>query len=57
MMDHDEYKTAENQTISIQCNSRGIWEVGCWNEDDSAHWYLEFVKESDARNEYERWRS
>lgn len=55
MTDHDEYLTQNGQTISIQHNGR-VWEVACWNEDDSNHWYFEFADETAARTEYERWR-
>jgi hypothetical protein len=51
-----EYKLPNGQIISIQCNEN-TWEVGCWNVDDTAHWYKEFNNEIDARKEYERWKS
>ena len=51
----EEYKLANDQTISIQRNG-DQWEVACWNKDDSQHWYKEFVYETDARTEFEKWR-
>lgn len=53
----DEYKLPNNQVISIQFSVEGnCWEVGCWSDDDTAHWYKEFDNEIAARAEYERWR-
>jgi len=54
----EEYKTdGGKQTISIQFSVEGnCWEVGCWNEDETAHWYKEFDNEFAARAEFERWR-
>lgn len=54
---HEEYKTQEDQTISIQRRGDGTWEVGCWNEDDTCHWYFEYSDEAKARAEFERWRA
>lgn len=51
----EEYKLPNGQTISIQYNSHN-WEVACWNEDETAHWYKEINNEEAARTEYERWR-
>lgn len=57
MTNQDEYKTNEGQTISIQYDTaKKHWEVACWNEDDTNHWYSEFVDEAAARAEFERWR-
>ena len=51
---HKEEQLLPNgQVISIQFNGYN-WEVGCWNKDDSPHWYKEFEKEEDARKEYLR---
>jgi hypothetical protein len=52
---HEEYKLPNGQTVSIQFNGYH-WEVGCWNTDDTAHWYKEFEIENEARKEYERWK-
>lgn len=41
---------------SAHLNSISIWEVACWNKDDTAQWYLEFKDETAARKKYERWR-
>lgn len=52
-----EYSLPNGQVISIQYDEgRGIWEVACWNTDETTHWYKEYDKEIDARREYERWR-
>jgi len=55
MTDQEEYKLPNGQTISIQ-NNNNIWEVACWNSDDTCHWYKEFDNEDDARIEFERFR-
>ena len=53
----EEYKLTNGQTVSIQFSVEGnCWEVGCWNADDTAHWYKEFDNELAARNEYEKWK-
>lgn len=53
----DEYNLPNGQTVSIQQNDvGGIWEVACWNPDGTAHWYKEYDKEGEAREEFERWR-
>lgn len=52
----EEYKVSSDQTISIQFNeATHIWEVGCWNKDESCSWYKEYSSEEAARKEYERW--
>lgn len=57
MSKQEEYKTPDGQTISIQHNDgKGKWEVACWNEDDSNHWYFEFADETAARAEFNRWK-
>lgn len=54
---HEEYQTANGETISIQQNDvGGVWEVGCWDADDQCRWYKEFDKSTEARAEFERWR-
>lgn len=55
-MDHIEEKQVAGKTISIQFSpARKIWEVACWNADDTNHWYLEFTDRAEARKEYDRW--
>jgi len=52
-----EYKLDNGQTISIQRNmARMVWEVACWNADDTAHWYKEFKTKVAAESEYNKWR-
>lgn len=51
----EEYKLKNKQTISIQRNNN-IWEVACWNTDDTAHWYKEYSSEEVARKEFEKFR-
>lgn len=54
----DEYVSPSGQTVSIQLNvERMIWEVACWNEDDSNHWYLVFKNKEEAFKEFNRWRT
>ena len=51
----DEYQLRNGQYISIQFNGN-CWEVGCWDKDDSNHWYKEFTNEKAAKEEFKRWR-
>lgn len=51
----EEYKLPNGQVVSIQ-KMGTVWEVACWNEDDTAHWYKEFDNEQDARKEYDKWK-
>lgn len=55
--DQEEYQLKNGQTVSIQL-SDGVWEVACWNKDDTAHWYREYpAHQKDlAKAEFERWR-
>lgn len=59
MISHlNEYKLTNNQTVSIQFDEiKNIWEVACWNEDDSNHWYKQFKNKQDAEKEFEEWRN
>lgn len=53
----DEYQLRSGQYVSIQFSVEGgCWEVGCWNKDDTAHWYKEFNNEIEARREFEKWK-
>lgn len=57
IINQEEYKLPNTQTISIQQNvSTGIWEVACWNKDDTAHWYKEFNNKEDAIKEFNRFK-
>lgn len=58
MSQHEEYVTPSGQTITIQRNDTcKVWEVACWDENDTNQWYLEFPDEEEARVEFNRWRS
>lgn len=53
-----EYVSPSGQTVSIQLDvEKQTWEVACWNEDGSNHWYLEFKNHEKALQEYNRWRT
>lgn len=52
----DEYKLPNGQIVSIQYDTmKDMWEVACWNTDDSNHWYKEYKTQEAAKAEYERW--
>ena len=51
-------KTLPNgQKITLEPHDRlpHVWNVACWNADDTNHWSKEFTHEDDAKHEYNRW--
>lgn len=53
----ESYKKSDGEEIMLGQDIYGTWQVSCWNKDLDCLWEKRFDKESEAREEFERWRN
>jgi hypothetical protein len=53
----DSYKLPNGEEILLGQDLYGRWVVSCWDKDLNNRWEVTFDKLSEAKVEFERWRS